>query len=75
MSFSFDRERYLEIARNESVEAALTALHRETTRWEIESFEGQKGWQPEMWKRLQAVRDFQRELWEMALRNPTPSKH
>ena len=71
MSFSFDREPYLEIARTQSVQAALTALHKDMTIWEIESFEGPAGWQPDMWKKLHAVRDFQRELWEMALRNPS----
>jgi hypothetical protein len=49
------------------VNAALTELHNDVREWEHESFEGEKGWQPAMWKELEKVRSFSRELWEMAL--------
>lgn len=70
----FDREKYLAIVRSQGVEAALTQLHRDTTQWEVEAFEGPKGWQPDLWKKLQDVRDFSRELWELALENPSVEK-
>jgi hypothetical protein len=63
----FDREKYIHIMRSEGVGAALTALHLDTERWEVETFEGDKGWQPEMFKDLEGVREFSRELWEMSL--------
>jgi hypothetical protein len=67
-SFQFDKEKYLRILRSEGITAALTTLHKDTTGWEYQSFEGEKGYQPEMWKSLDTVREFSRELWEIALR-------
>lgn len=66
---SFDRDKYIRILKSEGVNAALTALHRDTTEFEHTAFEGEKGYQPEMWSELHDVRDFSRELWEMALRS------
>jgi hypothetical protein len=65
----FDRDKYIRIMRSEGVGAALTALHLDTEGWEVETFEGDKGWQPEMFKDLMGVREFSRELWEMSLRS------
>lgn len=62
-----DKSKYLEIARTSGVNAALTALHQDTNVWEIETFEGDQGYSPEMWKDLEEVRNFSRELWEIAL--------
>lgn len=65
----FDREKYLRMVQSQGVDAALTQLHKDTVEWEVESFEGPKGWNPEQWQVLQdEVRSFSRELWEMALR-------
>ena len=47
--------------------AAVTALHRDTNVWEIETFEGDQGYSPEMWNQLLEIREFSRELWEIAL--------
>ena len=63
----FDREKYIRIMRSEGVNAALTALHLDTERLELETFEGEKGYQPEMWNDLNQIRDFSRELWKIAL--------
>jgi hypothetical protein len=65
-----DKQKYIRILQAQGVSAALTALHRDTTGWEYEAFEGEKGWQPEMWKDIEDVRTFSRELWEMGLKNP-----
>jgi hypothetical protein len=72
-SLKFDKEKYMRILQSEGVSAALTALHHDTIGWEYEAFEGEKGYQPEMWKDIQQVRDFSRELWEIALRSPEPN--
>lgn len=63
----FDREKYIRMMRSEGVNAALTALHLDTERLELETFEGEKGYQPEMWNDLNQIRDFSRELWKIAL--------
>ncbi len=63
----FDKDKYIRIMRSEGINAALTALHRDTTGWEYDAFEGDKGWQPDMWREIEDVRVFSRDLWEMAL--------
>lgn len=65
--FKIDRQKYIGILKSQGVNAAVTALHNDTAQWEFESFEGQKGWQPEMWNELKEVRVFSRELWDMGL--------
>jgi hypothetical protein len=67
MLIKFNKEKYLQIAKSESPQAALTQLHRDTERWEYQTFEGNAGYQPQMWEELREVRKFSRELWEMAL--------
>jgi hypothetical protein len=69
-SFYFDREKYIRILKAEGISSALTQLHHDTTEWEHESYEGRKGYQPEMWEALEGVRKFSRELWDLALRSP-----
>jgi len=66
----FDRDKYIRIMRSEGVNAALTTLHLDTEQLELETFEGEKGYQPEMWHDLNQIRDFSRELWKMALDEP-----
>ncbi|MBI2712448.1 MAG: hypothetical protein HYX41_06290 [Bdellovibrio sp.] len=65
--FKFDREKYLNIFRTQGVGVALTALQKDTERWEYEAFEGRAGYNPEMWEELEKVRDFSRELWDKHL--------
>jgi hypothetical protein len=70
-NWTLDRERYLALAKTQGVEVALTALHREIATLEVESFEGQEGWRPDLWQQLEAARVFQRELWSMELADPS----
>ena len=65
--FQFDKSKYLEILRAQGVNAAITALHNDTNVWEIETFEGDQGYSPEMWNAFENVRNFSRELWANAL--------
>jgi hypothetical protein len=67
--FKLDREKYIQIARTEGAQAALTRLHRDTERWEWDTFEGEQGWKPEQFEALREVRAFSRELWELAAAN------
>jgi hypothetical protein len=62
-----NKEKYLEILRNQGLSAALTALHRDTEKVEFETFEGQQGWRPELFEYLKEVRNFSRELWNTQL--------
>jgi hypothetical protein len=65
-TFVLDKEKYLKIAKTQNFEAALTQLHLDTNAWEIEAFEGEKGYQPDLWKALEEVRSFSRSLWDMS---------
>ncbi len=64
-----DKEKYLRIVKSSGFQAALTELHRDQSVYEFQTFEGEKGYQPEMWKDLGEMREFQRELWDTATRN------
>jgi len=65
-SLEFDPSKYLLIAKQRGVDEALTVLHHDIVRWEHEAFEGSSGYQPAMIEALEAVREFSRQLWEMA---------
>lgn len=63
-----DREKYLQIFKAQGLSAALTALHIDQERAEFETFEGEAGWQPEMFKGLlEEYHTFSRELWDLVL--------
>lgn len=64
-----DKEKYLTILRNEGLNAAITALHKDKNEWEVATFEGEAGYQREMWDALAEFRDFSRELWDRAMEN------
>ena len=65
MKATLDRQKYLRLAREKGLAAAITALHHEMHRLEQESFEGSRGWQPELWESIKEFRAFSQELWAM----------
>lgn len=66
--FQIDKQKYVQIMNTEGLNAALTALHRDSEQWEYQTFEGDGGWKPEDWEKLREVRKFSRELWDQVLR-------
>lgn len=70
--YKIDKEKYYQILRTDGLSAAITALHQDKNQYEYETFEGNEGYQREMWNYLQEICDFSRELWNTAL-NETPS--
>lgn len=60
-----DREKYIEIARTQGVHEAITQLHHEMISIEFESFEGPKGYQPDMWESIKAFRALSIDLWKL----------
>jgi hypothetical protein len=70
LDFTLDKEKYLQIARTEGANAALTRLYRDTERWEWDTFEGEAGYKPGQWDALREVRVFARELWDLAVKPP-----
>ena len=59
-----DKQKYLRILENEGLNAALTTLHKDMWTLEFETFEGQKGYQPQLFEDLKLWRDFSLELWD-----------
>lgn len=70
-----DREKYLRILKTNGYSAALTQLHLDKNEMEIETFEGQDGYQRDMWNYLQEVRDFSLELWDLSSQEADLTKH
>jgi len=68
-----DREKYIGIYRSQGLSAALTALHVDKEQLEFTTFEGEKGYQPEVWNVVQAACDLSRELWNLDLDDKTKS--
>ncbi len=65
--FKLDRDKYLQIARTQGLHTAITTLHEDARELEYATFEGQEGYLPELWKELESVRQFSRELWDQVL--------
>lgn len=64
--FTLDRQKYIQIARSQGAQAALTTLQLDTENWERQTFDGDQGWNAELWHKLEEVRKFSRELWDEA---------
>ena len=74
--FKLDKQKYLAIAKNEGLPAAITALHHDKEKLEFQTFEGPTGYQRALWDYLEEVRQFSRELWDQVLleeKGPSPA--
>jgi len=65
--YILDKSFYKSLAKSSGASAAITQLHLDTEKLEIESFEGVKGYQPELVEYLEDVREFSRELWSSSI--------
>jgi hypothetical protein len=65
---AFTKEKYLEIAEVEGVQNAVNQLHHDLWDLEKECFDTPDGYQPELWKQLNELRLFSRELWDLKLK-------
>jgi hypothetical protein len=63
----FKKERYFELAKSEGLQHAVNRLHHDLWEVEQECFDTPDGYQPEMWKTLNEMRLFSRELWDLKL--------
>lgn len=68
MNLEFDRGKYLNLAKSDSIQKAVTTLHQDI--WEVEyrCFENQNGYDSNLWKQLTSMRLFSRELWDLKLK-------
>lgn len=65
-----DREKYFRILETRGLDAAITALHHDKEEMEFVTFEGEKGYQRQLWDNLEEVRTLSRELWDRSLDAP-----
>ena len=66
-SIDFCKEKYLNIAKTESIQTAVNQLHHDLWDVEQECFDSPNGYQPEVWVTLNEMRLFSRELWDLKL--------
>jgi hypothetical protein len=64
----FSKEKYLEMAKNEGVQSAVNELYRDLWTLEQECFDTPNGYQADLWKQLNELRLFSRELWDLKLK-------
>ncbi len=64
----FDRQKYIELLHSQGLATALSELHHDKEKLEIETFEGREGYQRKLWNDLEEVRNFSLELWDMGLK-------
>lgn len=67
----FNRDRYFEIAKSAGLTEAVNRLHHDLWELEKECFDTPNGYEPELWKTLNQMRLFSRELWDLKLKPET----
>ena len=65
---AFTKEKYIAIAQAQGPEAAVNQLHHDLWTIEQECFDTPDGYQPEIWKQLNELRLFSREIWDLKLK-------
>jgi hypothetical protein len=68
MQFVFEREKYISIAKNETLSKAVATLHQDMWEVEYQCFENVEGYDPQVWKLLTEMRLFSREMWDLKLK-------
>ena len=64
---NFTKQKYLDLVKSDGLEAAVNALHQDLWTLEQECFDTPEGYQPGVWKHLNELRLFSRELWDLKL--------
>jgi len=64
---NFSKDTYRELARTQGIEFAVNQLHHDLWSLEQECFDTPEGYRPEVWKKLNELRIFSRELWDLKL--------
>jgi hypothetical protein len=63
----FLKDKYLQMAQKEGLQNAVNQLHHDLWSLEQDCFDSPEGYQPEVWKILNEMRIFSRELWDLKL--------
>ena len=64
----FTKQMYLDLAKNEGIQVAVNRLHQDLWTLEQECFDTPDGYQAHVWKQLNELRLFSRELWDLKLK-------
>jgi hypothetical protein len=67
----FNKDRYFEMAKVQGLTEAVNRLHHDLWEVERECFDTPDGYQPDLWKTLNQMRLFSRELWDLKLNDST----
>ncbi len=65
MSIEFEKSFYLDLAQKEGLTQAVNRLHHDLWEIEYQCFESESGYNPELWAKLNEMRLFSRELWDL----------
>ena len=63
----FTKDRYFDMAKVQGLQNAVNQLHHDLWEVEQECFDTPNGYQADMWKTLNEMRLFSRELWDLKL--------
>lgn len=69
MKISVDRDHWFQVAEKSGLSAALTRLEATIQEYEKNAFEGEKGFDPELYEGIKALRTLSRDLWESRLKD------
>lgn len=61
------KDKYIELAKTSGYQKAVNQLHLDLWDMEKECFDSPEGYQADLWKNLNEMRIFSRELWDAKL--------
>ncbi len=64
MHYPFDKEKYVQLAKDSGLPAALTLLHRDLNEFERQAYNGDKTEMAARREEIFQIRKFARDLWE-----------
>ncbi|NDG85718.1 MAG: hypothetical protein EBX52_11875 [Proteobacteria bacterium] len=64
---AFTKQKYLDLVKTDGLQNAVNQLHHDLWALEQECFDTPAGYKPELWKKLNELRLFSRELWDLKL--------
>ncbi len=64
----FTKQKYLDMVQTNGLQTTVNQLHQDLWRLEQECFDTPEGFQADLWKQLNELRLFSRELWDLKLK-------
>ncbi len=64
----FTKQKYLDMVQTNGLQTTVNQLHQDLWTLEQECFDTPEGFQADLWKQLNELRLFSRELWDLKLK-------